>query len=183
MRTSEPFPSPPINFGRGPVSLTAPSLSASNLTIDTRGPGDNISIRATGDVTLKNSSISTGSPELMGIDAGNITVQAAKLDLTESTIDSNAEGGGHIGNIAIDVGRLTMQGGRIRTSGFEHSAPGGNISVSARGLFSLMAAVSAPETQDLKTAVRSRSSLPISHSIMSDAFRRGATAHGPAISR
>lgn len=133
MRTSEPFPSPPINFGRGPVSLTAPSLSASNLTIDTRGPGDNISIRATGDVTLKNSSISTGSPELMGIDAGNITVQAAKLDLTESTIDSNAEGGGHIGNIAIDVGRLTMQGGRIRTSGFEHSAPGGNISVSARG--------------------------------------------------
>lgn len=105
-------PSDQIAGGGGAVSLTAPSVQGSNLTIDASaaGPGGDVSIRASGDITLQNSNISSGSFLGEG-DSGNITVQAAKLTLTESGIGSLSDGlHARIGNIIIDVGRLTMQG-------------------------------------------------------------------------
>ncbi|HWV47530.1 MAG TPA: filamentous hemagglutinin N-terminal domain-containing protein, partial [Nitrospira sp.] len=141
-------PNPNTGGGAGPISVTAPSMTASNSSISTssgnNGPaGDvainvgsltasnlqietgigsgnrpapasgNISIRATGDVTLQNSGISTGTFGLR--DAGHITVRAATLALTEgSSISSGSQfdgssGGGRAGNIAIDVEHLTMR--------------------------------------------------------------------------
>lgn len=127
-------PSDQIAGGGGAVSLTAPSVQGSNLTIDASaaGPGGDVSIRASGDITLQNSNISSGSFLGEG-DSGNITVQAAKLTLTESGIGSLSDGlHARIGNIIIDVGRLTMQGGSIVAYGIEPPVHGGDISVSAR---------------------------------------------------
>lgn len=129
-------PPPGVSSGSGgAVSLTAPSVRASNLAVDTsafNGPGGNVSIRATGDVVFRNSGISTGNSFGGGLgDSGDITVQAAKLTLTESSIISQT-GVGRIGNIDIDVGRLTMQESSITAIGFEPRVHGGDIRVSAR---------------------------------------------------
>lgn len=148
-----------ITVEGGSVSLTAPSVRASHVTIDTSGDwgglaGDvainvrnltashlNIStdpspestsgrgagkvdIRATGDLTLRDSFIFTGS--------GEISVRAARATLTNSLVRSSSEGGGPIGNIVLDVGRLTMRGASIRTDGRDVRGGGGNISLSAR---------------------------------------------------
>lgn len=146
-----------ITVAGGSVSLTAPSVRASNVAIDTTGdwgglagdvaitvrnltasqlnistdvegstsgPGaGKISLSATGDLTLRDSAIKTGS--------GQISVRAATLTLTNSSIRS--EGGSPIGNIVLDVGRLTMKAASIRTEGMDVPlGGGGNISVSAR---------------------------------------------------
>ena len=168
------FPNPNTVGGAGPVSVTAPSVTASNVFIDTiagnNGPaGDvtfnvgsltastlqissfvngaspgpasgNVSIRATGDVTLQNGDIATvtfGAP-----DAGQIAVRAAALTLTEgASIFSGSQFGGQqitgrAGNIVIDVGSLTMQTSsmnpQISTSTIS-TGHGGDISVAATG--------------------------------------------------
>lgn len=178
LRTGEQlFPNIPINLGGGSVLLTAPSVRASNLTIDTTGfdgglagdvtinvrnltatnsrihsesnllgdvsrpGGGNISIRASGDVTLHGDLIRTDSRDR---DAGHITVRAATLTMTEGgAIASVSDGDGRSGDIVIDVGRLIMHGPSdthsftrpgIASNSFHNSAPGGggDISVSAR---------------------------------------------------
>lgn len=130
------FSEAPTNLNGGPVSLTAHSVRASNLTIDTSafGSGGNVSIRATGDVTLQNGSrIGAGVSPLDAGDSGDITVQAAKLTLAESRISTRTEGWhARVGNILIDVGRLTVQGGSIETHGIEPDVHGGDIRVTAR---------------------------------------------------
>jgi filamentous hemagglutinin family protein len=160
--------------GAGPVSLTAPSMTASNLTIDTsagnNGPagdvainvgslkasnilihsfvhGDspgpasgNVSIRATGDITLQDGSIGTSA--FGARDAGQVSVHAKSLTMTDGasiSSGSDASGlqsGGRAGNIVIDVGRLTMQTSfivpQISTS-TGTAGHGGDISVAATG--------------------------------------------------
>lgn len=149
-----------IRLGGGPVSLTAPSVRASNLTIDTSGHfdglsgdvainvrtltasqllindffghGPNVSIHATGNVALQNSHIRSFA-RIIQQDPAQISLRAATLTLTNSFIGSNAAGGGPVGNIVIDVGRLTMKAASIRTDGMDVPlGGGGNISVSAR---------------------------------------------------
>jgi hypothetical protein len=102
----------------------------------------NIFIRATGHVTLHVGGI--GDSDAYGAQhAGQITVRAATLALTEDArIESNNGGGGRRpGNIVIDVGRLTMKTAdpqdlrsrpSISTLAMEARGEGGNISVSAR---------------------------------------------------
>jgi len=119
----------------GPVLLNAPTVRALNLAIDTSGdnaPGGNVSIRAADYVALQNSRISTGPVDGDG-DSGNISMQVDKLTLTESTIISETAGyHSRVGNIVIDVGRLTMRGGGISTGGIEPRVESGDIRVSAR---------------------------------------------------
>ena len=144
------FPNPNTVGGAGPVSLTAPSVTASTLTVDTsagnNGPGGdvainvgrltasdlqifsfvhgdspgsasgNVSIRATGDVSLQGGDISTAA--FGARDAGQVSVQAKTLTVTDGASLSSGshsigpQGGnpaGRAGNIAIDVETLTMQ--------------------------------------------------------------------------
>jgi filamentous hemagglutinin family protein len=164
----------PTNVGGGAVSLTAPSVRASNLTIDTSGisglagdvtinvrtltasnlnllnsggtsqgpPSGNISIQASGDVTLHNSGIGTNlNFNTGGENRGHITVRAATLELERtrmssfSVVHGPADTGA--GDIVIDVGRLTMLGSSIHTEtvgigSSSISTQAGNIRVSAR---------------------------------------------------
>jgi large exoprotein involved in heme utilization and adhesion len=169
-RTSS-FPNPDTLGGAGPFSLTAPSVTASNVTIDTsaynEGPGGdvainigsltasnlqifsfvhgnspgpasgNVSLHATGDVTLQNSSISTVA--FGARDAGQIAVQAATLTLTDgAAIYSSSQFGsaGRGGNIVINVRNLTMQTPFIVPQISTYTASGshgGDISVVATG--------------------------------------------------
>jgi filamentous hemagglutinin family protein len=160
------------NVGGGAVTLSAPSVRASNLTIDTSGnfgglagdvainvrtltasnlnllnsadfsqmtPSGNISIHASGDVTLHNSGIGTNLGfNSEGQNRGQITIQAATLTLERtrmssfSVLDSGSDAGA--GDITIDVGRLTMLRSAIRTETVTLRSPtqAGNIRVSAR---------------------------------------------------
>jgi large exoprotein involved in heme utilization and adhesion len=165
------FPNPDTVGGAGPVSLTAPSVTASNVTIDTsafnEGPGGdvainigsltastlqifsfvhgnspgpasgNVSIRATGNVTLQNGAISTAA--FGARDAGQIAVQVATLTLTDgAAIHSGSQPGssGGGGNIVINVRNLIMQTSFIVPQISTYTASvshGGDISVAATG--------------------------------------------------
>lgn len=119
----------------GPVLLNAPTVRALNLAIDTSGdnaPGGNVSIRVADDAAIQNSRISTGPVDGVG-DSGDINMQVDKLTLTESSIISETAGyHSRVGNVVIDVGRLTMRGGGISTGGIEPRVESGDIRVSAR---------------------------------------------------
>ncbi|GKS63707.1 hypothetical protein YTPLAS72_10110 [Nitrospira sp.] len=149
-----------ITVEGGSVSLTSPSVRASNVTIDTTGnwgglagdvtinvrnfsasrlnistdpspsvfpsgPGaGKVALSATGNLTLRDSFILTGS--------GEIAVRAARTTLTNSFVGTSSEGGGLVGNIVLDVGRLTMKAAAISTEGRDAQGGGGNIRLSAR---------------------------------------------------
>ncbi|TKB62738.1 MAG: filamentous hemagglutinin N-terminal domain-containing protein [Nitrospira sp.] len=161
---------PRASLNGGTVSLTAPTVRAANLTIDTSGNWDglagdvainvqtlsasnlnlsnsgshssasaNISIQASGPVTLRNSGIGSNEGfDSGGQNPGHITVRAATLMLERtrmssfSVLDSGSDAGA--GDIAIDVGRLTMLRSSIRTETVTLRFPtqAGNIGVSAR---------------------------------------------------
>ncbi|NGZ01567.1 MAG: hypothetical protein CV090_00765 [Nitrospira sp. WS238] len=122
-------------ISRGPagdVAINVRNLTASYLNIlsevlpSSSGPGGgNVSIHATGNSTLQNSSIAT---------PGQISVRAARLTLGEFTgISANTEAGGPPANIVLDVGRLTMTPTAvISVAGRNVRGESGNISVSAR---------------------------------------------------
>jgi filamentous hemagglutinin family protein len=121
-----------ITVSAGSVDITDASIISSG-TLGAGNPGNiNIDVTNGGAFNLSNSSILSSKEETGN--AGNITVRAGSIDITDiSNIDSSTFGAGNGGNINIDV----TNGGAFNLSNSEISTDtlgtgnAGNITISA----------------------------------------------------
>lgn len=122
----------PISSGIFSITSRAP---ASSLEQEVTGRGGSININTSSLVLRDGGTISVGSgPGSLG-QAGDITIDSADISLFgDSSIISNAAGGGSGGNIGITTDNLFLQNSRISANSVESF--GGRVDITAAGIFS-----------------------------------------------